>query len=119
MQFFLLTPIILLVYCKSRLGALLLMGVLTIASSVTIAVLTNHNDLPTSPLTPRNGNHYMNQLYIKPWGRILPYLLGIALGISYYEFSTRDKNPEFRGTLSTKIYNLLEVGRVFFSRNFP
>ena len=109
MQFFVITPFILWCYCKMRNGYCIPLTVLFVAASVTVGVLTYQNDLPSNTMIGQNAQHYSAQLYIKPWGRILPYLIGIVVGTSYFEYASKNKHPEFQHSLWVRMYHALEV----------
>ena len=50
----------------------------------------------------------MDKLYFKPWARINPYLIGLILGLMYFEYKNKDKYPEFQRRFSVKIFYFLE-----------
>ena len=107
MQFFILTPPILFFYCRRRWASYLALGLLTIASVITVAVLTHKYNLPSGGMVGTNLDIYSDKIYIKPWGRILPYIMGIVLGIMYFEFKNQSKYPELQGRISCSIFQIL------------
>ena len=62
-------------------GAILLIGAV-VASAITSAVLTYHNNLGLSVLSGNPDAFAM--IYIKPYTRIPPYLIGVAGGWFYW-----------------------------------
>jgi len=75
MQFFIFTPLIILLYKKSRTIAVLVLLVLYVVCITLVGVLTNKHHL--HPLDP-GDDHWMTIVYTKPYTRMAPYLIGIA-----------------------------------------
>ncbi|XP_072168994.1 nose resistant to fluoxetine protein 6-like [Diadema setosum] len=103
MQFFVLSPLILLpLFWFTAVGVL---GLVTtcLASFITTAILMSKYDLPpglfaatTSVFVPSanglsasDGVAYQNKIYIKPYCRIPPYLVGMAMGYIIYRIGKR------------------------------
>eukprot|EP00116_Pleurobrachia_bachei_P003752 sb/3464014/ len=87
MQFYIIAPFFILpLFYKPKLGAILLTGTV-VASAITSAVLTYHNNLGLSVLS---GNpDAFSMIYIKPYTRIPPYLIGVAGGWFYWAWGER------------------------------
>ena len=97
MQFFLITPIILALYCCARGLAYTIIFLLFAANFATVGYSTYHEE----------------DTYIKPWYRIAPYLQGMLLGIFYYEYKNRSTNNEFKRRCSADIFKALEASIPF------
>ena len=93
-QFFIITPPIFYFYCRKRWIAYFILAVLSAASFITVGVLTHEYDLSSGGMMGPNSDKYQDKIYIKPWGRFMPYVLGILLGIMYFEFKNQHKYPE-------------------------
>ena len=108
MQFYLITPLIVYMYCRKRVVGYLSIGVLMTISALIVAILTHKYGLGSGPLTDPSGK-YSDLIYFKPWGRIIPYLLGVILGFMYFEYKNYERFPEFHNKTSTKLFYELEV----------
>ena len=106
MQFFILTPLFLYAYCNFRAIGYFLIGLFMVASTLTIGLLTRQFDIGPDPLNDIT-QQYNDKLYFRPWARITPYLIGLLLGLMYFEFKQQEKYPEFKGRASVKIFYLL------------
>ena len=89
MQFYALSPLVLIpLYKRPKWGICVL--VLLLATSITVtAVLTALNDYPAIPylngnITLDKLNDYYGYIYIKPWSRIGPFLIGMLFGYLIY-----------------------------------
>lgn len=82
MQFYIIAPLILFAAYRFRLrGMLAVVGFFISASLVTTAVISAHYDIKATPLTPQPpGVDLQSLVYSKPYCRIAPYLVGMALG---------------------------------------
>eukprot|EP00455_Lapot_gusevi_P042780 TRINITY_DN5126_c0_g9_i1.p1 TRINITY_DN5126_c0_g9~~TRINITY_DN5126_c0_g9_i1.p1 ORF type:complete len:421 (+),score=95.63 TRINITY_DN5126_c0_g9_i1:94-1356(+) len=82
-QFFLLAPFLVLLYFRTssrRLApSLFLFFILTLASTLANIFLANHYHLEASPALTTSDEFSI--LYIKPWTRIQPYLIGVLTAI--------------------------------------
>ncbi|XP_076348472.1 O-acyltransferase like protein-like [Tachypleus tridentatus] len=93
-QFYLVTPLIIYpLYRDLRWGALIWL-VFFVATSVLTGIITATQDLPPVPLITKAipetvVNNYSSMVYIKPYCRMGPYLVGMALG--YILFRTGRK----------------------------
>lgn len=84
-QFYLISPIIIYLLYRRPRWAVGLTSVLFLASVATTAVLTALNDYPAFPyisvIVPiEKMNDYMRDVYIKPYCRIGPFLVGMLVG---------------------------------------
>ncbi|GIX84227.1 nose resistant to fluoxetine protein 6 [Caerostris extrusa] len=85
MQMYLVTPLILIPLYKSIRYGLISMGTFLFATILTTAVITAVNHYPAIPyisnIVPLDVvNAYYKNVYIKPYCRIGPYIIGIAVG---------------------------------------
>ncbi|GIY54443.1 nose resistant to fluoxetine protein 6 [Caerostris darwini] len=85
MQMYLVTPLILIPLYKSIRYGLISMGTFLFATIITTAVITAVNHYPAIPyisnIVPSDVvNAYYKNVYIKPYCRIGPYIIGIAVG---------------------------------------
>ena len=106
MQFFFLTPIFVLLYYKSRMlgyASLILLGT---ACSILGIVLCFMYDLSASYME-FNGD-YFELYYRRPYNRITPYLIGLALGFLYYEYKS-GKTENFLTKLTKKVQSSILV----------
>ena len=96
MQLFIYSLFLLLIYSKNKFAGYMSI-VLSSLFSFYFVMVTSYNQ------SFHNMNHlsdgatnaiYMNQIYIKPWGRAPPYLYGLLLGILYTTFLQEEKNEE-------------------------
>ncbi|XP_077501440.1 nose resistant to fluoxetine protein 6-like [Amblyomma americanum] len=88
-QFYFIAPLILMaLQRKSKLG-LFLIGLLLLASTSFTAVYTAIKDYPAAPymsdiISLEKLNDFMGNVYIKPYFRIGPFLIGMAAGYVLY-----------------------------------
>lgn len=92
-----LSPLILIpLYKRPKWGIGILIALLTASISVT-ATLTAVNDYPAIPylnadnITLSKLNDYYGAIYIKPWSRIGPFLIGMLFGYLIYRGYTKTK----------------------------
>lgn len=105
MQFFLITPwMVLLWYNRPMLGHIAFTSI-TLASVLCCIVLTVHFDLnlfgPLSKLYyPKDSSavDYQNYIYFKPWARIQAYLMGMLLGYVQQKYGkfVKDRMSDWR-----------------------
>ncbi|XP_054707716.1 nose resistant to fluoxetine protein 6-like isoform X2 [Uloborus diversus] len=85
MQFYLVVPLILIPLFKNLKYGLVSMLVFLMATTIATAVITAINHLPAIPYTNdvlplELVNKYYREVYIKPYCRMGPYIIGIAVG---------------------------------------
>ena len=90
MQLFILSMGLLLIYHFKPIVSKGLIWVLTILSLIFTFHYTYVNDITvTTHLADfAKWDTYMTDVYIKPWARCPPYIIGLYLGISYHEYLT-------------------------------
>ena len=91
-QFFLINPIICLVYCIHHVSGLLIMTLCFLGSFAAQIYVTLHYNLSPSVLGA-NGLDQASEYYDKPYCRMNTYLLGMLFAWLYLEH----KNKDFRG----------------------
>ncbi len=90
MQFYILAPLFVLpFYYFSQIVGLLTLGALAVASIVTQCAIMFANDLNSSVSKPSGGD-YGTLYYVKPYCRVLPYLVGILLYFVYSEYKKKE-----------------------------
>ena len=110
MQYFIISPIIILVYVKlSRTIGWILVGGLCSISIITSGVVANHFDLNPSTLAESNGENYFDYYYNKPYTRIAPYAFGIACGFILYTYRRFQDSNEVYDRISLFIARLQET----------
>lgn len=108
-QFYLLVPLVAILYCRKRVATLLLVLGLFVASSAGILALALHYQLTPIYLKLPTGDmmkNYFEMYYNVPHTRINPYLLGMLAGFTYYEYKTGEN------TLLAKYAKALQSSRV-------
>lgn len=95
-QLFLFGLLLLFLYRRSRMATLLLSLACIIASTTfNITFTYNHQIRIFTDLSAFvNFGDFMLDLYMKPWGRCTPYLMGLILGIFYMEHRIAKKNKD-------------------------
>lgn len=89
---------------KWLLGMLVVMAFI-IVDIVSTSVIVSKNNYDYGPFTgyhlnvTNNTNGYMEDVYIKPWCRIAPYAIGLALGHCLYELYQRSNNVTWESLL--------------------
>ncbi|XP_067045054.1 nose resistant to fluoxetine protein 6-like [Acropora muricata] len=82
MQFYIIAPIILFTTHRFRLkGLLTIVGFLMCSSFISTAAIYSHYDVRGTPFSSLlSGEDASNLVYVKPYCRIAPYLVGLTLG---------------------------------------
>ena len=89
---------------KWLLGMLVVIAFI-IVDIVSTAVIVSKNHYDYGPMTDyhsnsTNGSHgYMEDVYIKPWCRVAPYAVGLALGHCLYELFQRSNTVSWESIL--------------------
>eukprot|EP00794_Sanderia_malayensis_P018808 gene18808-20704_t len=102
MQFFIISPLIIyIMYRLKVIGLLFANGILMAASIVVTSVIIWHYNLKSLELvadlgtrTTQENNNFSDLVYTKPYCRIIPYLVGLALGYVFH------KQMKIKGKLS-------------------
>ena len=74
----------------------------------------DHGVLSGFYINQTNSSHnYMNDVYVKPWCRIIPYAVGLAVGHALYELYLRSNTLSWEAILprrrSTRLNRLQQV----------
>ncbi|CAI2359321.1 unnamed protein product [Moneuplotes crassus] len=111
MQFFIMSPPLIILYCKNRrIGKLLVVSLITISMLIN-GILTLVWDLSMDWKSSKKTN-VGDLMYNKPWSRMGAYFVGAMFGISYFELSCREKYQELSRSFSNKCYLVLKNSRV-------
>ncbi|KAL3870228.1 hypothetical protein ACJMK2_038305 [Sinanodonta woodiana] len=84
MQFFIISPILLIALYRSPIIGGIVSSIFLIATFITSGVLASVNDVNANVITQGGTTGFM-QLYIKPYCRIGPYIIGILTGYILYK----------------------------------
>lgn len=118
MQFFAVSPLILIpLYKRPKWGIGILVAMLTASITVT-ATLTAINDYPAIPyltgnITLNKLNDYFGYIYIKPWSRIGPFLVGMLFGYLIYKGHIKARLSKVSRAIDSKIH-LFIVFQTFY-----
>ncbi|XP_033764329.1 nose resistant to fluoxetine protein 6-like [Pecten maximus] len=95
MQFFVISPLLLVPLYRKKFVGLIVCVVALFVSLLTTGILSTHNEWATSPLIPgmsqAQSDSYNNDYYVKPWCRISPYIVGILTGFALHECECKFK----------------------------
>ncbi|XP_013412597.1 nose resistant to fluoxetine protein 6 [Lingula anatina] len=91
MQFFVISPLILFPLFWKELIGLVILLILLLGSFIATGVLANVNHLEPSSQYSQQSQEYMEILYMKPWTRIGPYLVGMVAGYILYVTECKPK----------------------------
>ncbi|CAI2384962.1 unnamed protein product [Moneuplotes crassus] len=111
MQFFVISPPIIIIYCLNRKIGKLLVVFLVLASMVIMGVMSLVWDISMDGRSSKKTD-VADYVYNKPWTRMGAYFVGALFGISYFELTCRDKYQELSGTLFNKCYDILKNSQV-------
>ncbi|XP_064599084.1 nose resistant to fluoxetine protein 6-like [Liolophura sinensis] len=89
MQFFIITPIILIPLYYSAVIGMVIIGALLIATFIATGILSHNYGAGAGLIAAGNVNNYFLYIYIKPWCRIGPYLIGLLVGYALYRTRCR------------------------------
>ena len=107
MQFFVISPLMLIpAYFLLPVGAVISSAFL-LCSFIVTATLTGLLDLPASYINtnPTATEQYLNIIYEKPWARIPPYIVGLALGYVLY----KSIRLPFSGKINTLLHCVMWI----------
>ena len=109
MQFFVISPLIIVPLYLWFTGGLIVSGVLLVVSFAVTAFITGYYQLTASQFFPlAHGDYlppgivpdYSSQIYSKPYCRIGPYIVGLVLGAIFYH----NKKPSFPPIVNYLVY---------------
>eukprot|EP01129_Flabellula_baltica_P005159 TRINITY_DN1843_c0_g1_i1.p1 TRINITY_DN1843_c0_g1~~TRINITY_DN1843_c0_g1_i1.p1 ORF type:complete len:679 (-),score=89.89 TRINITY_DN1843_c0_g1_i1:548-2542(-) len=105
MQFFLITPPLLLLYVKKPALSIISLCSLFVGSAIAIGSISISNNFTA---TTSLNEEYSNLIYTKPWGRIGPYIVGVLFGIFVNKFPNVNL-----GRVKRYICYIVGVGLIF------
>ena len=109
MQFFMISPIILIVYIKfNKMLPWLTIGGLNILAIITSGIIAHHFNLNPSIFSGDNKNNYFNYYYTKPYTRVPPYVFGMACGMIIYSYRQYKKTGQIYDKFALFIGKLLD-----------
>lgn len=104
MQYFVISPVIILLYCKyNKLFGWAAVGLLCILSVVTSGYVAHHFNLSPAIFAASNGSNYFDFYYNKPYTRVAPYALGVACGFIVYSYRKYQDTNEVYDSISLMI----------------
>ena len=109
-QMFLISPFVILAYCKGRMLGYLVVLSLVLVTVIVSGSMTLAYDIGIDMASPNIDG--MTWLYEKPWGRTGPYFIGALFGLSYFELSCKEKYPELGSSVMNKIYESFQKSRI-------
>lgn len=102
-EFFLISPIIIFIYCKSRYAGYAALAACFLTNFIWNMAITAKYDFGIF-VTIADKADYMHWMYLKPWTRFSAYGVGALFGWAYFEYKTRQKNPQFNQSVWTKMF---------------
>ena len=113
MQFFIVTPPIIMLYCRHRKAALAFILTSTFLScfiTFMFAVTQNYGISFFHPTTD-DKIPYSDTTYVRPWARYQAYGVGLFAGLMHFEYKYQDKYPEMSGSFGARYMNAVREGR--------
>lgn len=106
MQFYFLSPLILILHYKNKFYGYIALLVMIIANIITIIIISSENDFNPGAIHGLLDNIQFTHAYIKPYIRIGAFLLGIFLGFVYRGYcdataKTQNTDIELQGKESS------------------
>jgi len=104
LQFFILAPFLILpfIHFSFKRGALAV-GLVGLICTIITSCVHYHYEL-TNSLTKNSKNDYWTIYYIKPYCRIMPYLLGILAYFCYFDAKKKDGDAENNESIIKKLF---------------
>ena len=81
MQMFLILPWVIILYKFLPLLGTIVLGVLFLGNFIVTGIISYNNDFGVTQFS--HDSKFMLNYYVKPWIRILPYLIGIGFAMMY------------------------------------
>lgn len=85
-QLFILGVFLIYFYSKNRSVFFVLSTVAMVGSAVLIYLFTFFNKVTLDADIGADRTNFFNNIYIKPYGHCMPYLLGVQFGIHFMEY---------------------------------
>ena len=117
MQFFIMSPPLIIAYCHNRKVGKALVLFLVIASMLVNGIITLIGNVSITLQSDKIDN-VGNIMYTKPWSRMGAYFVGALFGISYFELVKCDKYPELVGSFFNKCYRSLKESKLISLLSF-
>ena len=108
MLFFMFLPIVIIVYCRSKLMGYILSCFLIVASMIVAFSLAAAHHHPITIIKDSK----IREIYHQPYTRFGAYFVGCLFGILYSEWMKAKKNPELRKLPGAIIFNTIEGSRI-------
>ncbi|OMJ69419.1 hypothetical protein SteCoe_32871 [Stentor coeruleus] len=117
MQFYILSPLILILHYKNKFYGYIALLVMIIANIITIIIISSENDFSPSAIYGLLNNFQFTHSYIKPYFRIGAFLLGIFLGFVYRGYcdataKTQNTDIELQGKGTSLISPVRRIDRI-------
>eukprot|EP00343_Euplotes_focardii_P007471 CAMPEP_0205818724 /NCGR_PEP_ID=MMETSP0206-20130828/748_1 /ASSEMBLY_ACC=CAM_ASM_000279 /TAXON_ID=36767 /ORGANISM="Euplotes focardii, Strain TN1" /LENGTH=582 /DNA_ID=CAMNT_0053111403 /DNA_START=329 /DNA_END=2077 /DNA_ORIENTATION=+ len=106
MQFFIMSPPIIYLYCKNRLIGKSMVGMLIFLSMLSTGIITIIGNLSIQNESTKI-KHAGDLMYNKPWARMGAYFVGAIFGLSYFELANKNKYGELTNSMFNRIYDIL------------
>ena len=107
MQFFMILPFLVLVYLRNKFAGYMVIYFLLLSNIVCtflVSIIGHH------PMTV-NIDSDKTHIYHVPYTRIGAYLVGVILGVYYFEYMKSKRDPSYKGTNGWKLYSTIESNR--------
>ena len=116
-EFFLISPVIILLYCLNRYAGYISLGFLHLFNYIYVMVVTAKFDFGIM-VTFDDDEDFFHWLYMKPWTRFAAYGVGALFGLAYFEYKTKEKYPEFKESIWTKMFLSYRVSTLISYASF-
>lgn len=122
-EFFLISPIIIFIYCKSRYLGYATLVLCLLTNYLFAMIVTAKYDFGIF-VTLQDTEDVMHWLYFKPWARFGPYGIGALIGWGYFEYKQSraslrpNQHPTFNNSVWTKIFMSYKISSVVSFASF-
>lgn len=111
-QFFIISPLIIFVYCRSRIMGYSILYTLIFLCIFYNGFLSGYYNLGPQAVQGDKINS-SDYIYNKPWARMSTYLIGAIFGFAYFEKSKKDKYPYLHNTIANKYFDLMTESGIY------
>ncbi|XP_063424815.1 nose resistant to fluoxetine protein 6-like [Mytilus trossulus] len=112
MQFFVISPIILIPMYYSKIAGTVVTGVMWLGCAIATGLVSRHFDLQTSQKGPHSDD-YFNQYYQRPYTRIGPYLVGMFCGFLLYQTKCRCKINKYLNLVLWAVFTAIASAALY------
>ena len=113
MQYFLLSPPIIYLYCRNKKLAYWVLAGFIASTMIYMIFVTVLYDLPVQLID--DDHNMLGILLTKPWWAWNSYFIGAVVGLSYFELKYKNDHPELKNSIFNRIYSILEKSnRILF-----